>query len=86
MERDLAELRASSEADIAADRSVAEAVAATLQAAAGGMLRMSIRPPSNALILLLLLRMSVCAFTLTLSHAPMSVDCLFLMTLLRGRR
>jgi len=33
------------------------------------------------LALLLLLRASVCAFTLTVSHAPMWVECLFSMTL-----
>jgi len=39
----------------------------------GGLLRTSIRPTLN----LILLRASVCTFTLRVSHAPISVECWF---------
>jgi len=48
---------------------------------AGGLLRTSAPPTLNRL---LLRRASVCAFTLKVSHAPISVECLFSVTLLAG--
>jgi len=54
-----------------------------LGALAGGVLRTRTRPTSS---LLPLLRMSVQASTLKVSHAPILVECLFSMTLLAGLR
>ena len=54
-----------------------------VQEEAGGISRTSTRPTLN---LLLLLRAYARAFTLKVSRAPMSVECVFSMTLLRGRR
>jgi hypothetical protein len=50
-------------------------------AAAGGVLRTSTRP---TLMILFLLRASVWAFTLKVSHAPISLEPVFSVTLLRG--
>ena len=50
----------------------------------GGLLRTGTRPTSNLLLLLRRLHVSIWAFTLKVTHAPMSVECLFSMTLLPG--
>ena len=54
---------------------------AYFESKARGVFRTCTRPTLN---LLLLLRASVSAFTLKVSQAPISVECLFSMTLLRG--
>jgi len=56
----------------------------TYREQAGGALRTSTRPTLNRLLLLRRVRVYVRAFTLKASHALISVECLFSMTLLPG--
>ena len=76
--------KAAKEAKVAAatKSATAAAVAAAAKSAkAGGLLRTNTQ---LTLTLFLLPCVTICAFTLKVSHAPNSVDCVFSMTLLHG--